>query len=59
IAARGLPLAGWIANTLAPEMPFIAENIASLHARIAAPCLGVLPRIADAMQAVPLLTLPD
>ena len=63
IAARGLPLAGWIANTLSPDMPFLAENIHTLRERIAAPCLGVLPRFTEAADAAhaaaSLLTLPD
>lgn len=42
----GLPLAGWVANCVEPEMPALQENIASLAARIPAPCLGVIPRLA-------------
>lgn len=42
IQARGLRLAGWVANQLEPEMPVFAENLASLQQRIAAPCLGVV-----------------
>ncbi|RMD70535.1 MAG: dethiobiotin synthase [Gammaproteobacteria bacterium] len=43
IEASGLPLAGWVANRLAPDMPFEEENIATLSRRIHAPLLGVLP----------------
>lgn len=43
IAARGLTLAGWIANRVDPEMLRFAENLAALETRIAAPLLGVLP----------------
>lgn len=43
IAVDGLPLAGWVANSLEPEMPAYAENLATLQARIAAPLLGVVP----------------
>lgn len=43
IAGAELPLAGWIANTLDPKMPFLKENIAALGERIPAPLLGVLP----------------
>lgn len=41
IAARGLRLAGWVANRIDPAMAVADENVASLDARIAA------PRIAD------------
>lgn len=43
IRAHGCQLAGWIANTLEPQMPCLEENIASIAARIAAPLLGILP----------------
>lgn len=40
IAQSGLPLAGWIANQVDPDMDCYAENLASLRQRIAAPCLA-------------------
>jgi dethiobiotin synthetase len=43
IAARGLPLAGWIGNTLDPAMARREENLACLRDSITAPCLGVIP----------------
>lgn len=43
ICARGLRLAGWVANTVDPDMAIFEENIASLKQRIQAPCLGVIP----------------
>ena len=43
----GLPLAGWVANVLDGEMPALQENIASLAQRLPAPCLGVVPRLAE------------
>jgi len=52
-------LAGWIANALPPEMPLLADNIASLRERMPAPLWGVLPPRADtaaateALQAMP------
>jgi dethiobiotin synthetase len=46
IAARGLPLAGWVANAIDPEMPKRPENVAALRARIAAPLLGEVPFLA-------------
>lgn len=44
----GLPLAGWVANVLDADMPALQENIDSLAQRIPAPCLGVVPRLAEA-----------
>ncbi|MEY4729353.1 MAG: dethiobiotin synthase [Pseudomonadota bacterium] len=43
--ARGLTLAGWVANTLDPDMPVFDENIATLQQRIHAPLLGVVPHL--------------
>ena len=43
IAARGLVLAGWVANVLDADMAMLDENIAALRQRIAAPLLGVVP----------------
>ena len=45
IAARGLTLAGWIANEVDPAMRFGAENITALRRRIAAPLLGRIPHL--------------
>lgn len=45
IAARGLVLAGWIANHIDTEMLFPQENIAALSVRLPAPLLGVVPRL--------------
>jgi dethiobiotin synthetase len=42
IFARGLKLAGWIANTIDPQMSAFQENLQSLEKRIPAPCLGVV-----------------
>lgn len=47
ITARGLKLAGWVANQLDPQMNVFEENLQSLKERLAAPCLGVLPWLAD------------
>ena len=43
IAARGLPLAGWVANRVDPAMLRFEENLAALNARLPAPLLGVVP----------------
>jgi len=42
IQARGLKLAGWVANTLEPRMDALDENIHALQQRIPAPCLAVV-----------------
>ena len=47
IAARGLTLAGWVANRIDPAMPRQEENIAALAARLGAPLLGSVPHVAD------------
>ncbi len=45
IVARGLVLAGWVANTVDPDMRFERENIDALEQRIPAPLLGHVPRL--------------
>ena len=59
ILARGLRLAGWVANRIDPAMPVADENIATLQARLKAPCLGTLPFMAatDPREAARRLTL--
>ncbi len=44
IAARGLRLAGWVANTIDPAMGHMRGNIEALAARLDAPLLGHVPR---------------
>lgn len=43
ILSRGLKLAGWVANVIDSDMPYLNKNIQSLKTRIHAPCLGVVP----------------
>ncbi|MBY0574404.1 MAG: dethiobiotin synthase [Undibacterium sp.] len=45
IAASGLKLHAWVANTVDAEMAYFDENVQALSQHIAAPCLGVIPRI--------------
>jgi len=45
IEAAGLPLAGWIANSVDPRMSAREENIATLATALRAPLLGVLPHL--------------
>ncbi len=44
-----VPLAGWVANQIDPQMSRFEENIQTLKDMIPAPCLGVVPR----------MTIPD
>lgn len=57
IRARGLVLAGWIANRVDPEMLLADENIATLRASLDAPCLGELPWQLDPAAAATRLDL--
>lgn len=43
IRATGLPLAGWIANHIDPDMSCVEENIQTLSLMIDAPLLGRIP----------------
>ena len=43
IAARGLKLAGWVANGIDPAMPRFEENRTALAARLDAPLLATIP----------------
>ncbi len=43
VRADGLTLAGWVANSIDPEMACRDENIATLRERLSAPLLGVVP----------------
>lgn len=45
IQSRQLTIAGWIANTLSEEMPFLEENLQTLKDRIFAPFLGIIPSL--------------
>jgi dethiobiotin synthetase len=51
IKSRHLRLAGWIANTIDPDMPHLADNLSTLHHELGerhqAPCLGVIPWVDD------------
>lgn len=47
IAARGLNLAGWVANRIDPAMLRFEQNLDALSQRLSAPLLGVVPFQAD------------
>ena len=60
IRARGLRLAGWVANQVDARMACVAENVETLRARLGAPLLGFVPYQAqpDPAQVASLLALP-
>jgi dethiobiotin synthetase len=60
IRARGLRLAGWVANQVDARMACVDENVDTLRARIDAPLLGFVPHQAapDAARIAALLALP-
>lgn len=43
IMQSGVPLAGWVANGIDPDMACFAENLAFLRKNIPAPCLAEIP----------------
>jgi dethiobiotin synthetase len=47
VAARGLAFSGWIGNGIDPDFPRRDANIETLAARLAAPCLGIVPWMAE------------
>lgn len=61
IAAAGLPLAGWVANHIDPDMAVADANVATLERLLAAPLLGRVPYMEtpDALFASKHLRLPD
>jgi dethiobiotin synthetase len=61
IKTRGLPLAGWIANRIDPDMLCYDENLATLRRLIPAPLLGELPfqPTPDPHSLAATLTLPQ
>lgn len=47
VRARGLTLAGWIANGVDPTLAHTAANVDTLNDTLNAPCLGNVPYLAD------------
>jgi dethiobiotin synthetase len=41
----GLKIAGWVANQVDPDMPFLDDNIESLKTLLDVPFIGTLPRL--------------
>lgn len=60
IRARGLALAGWVANRIDPAMARFEDNVAALLERLDCPLLGTLPfdPTCDPSQAADSLRLP-
>jgi dethiobiotin synthetase len=50
ITSRKLIVAGWVANCLSSEMPFLQENIKTLQSKIDAPLLGSIPPLPKHLQ---------
>ena len=50
VKARGLELAGWIANQIDPQMARQTENLESLKTRIDAPFLGLIPHLSEELK---------
>ena len=59
IIARGLKLAGWVANRIDPNMNRFDENLAALKERLPAPLLGIIPPASTPRTAAQHLALPD
>ena len=59
IRARGLTIAGWVANQIDPHMAEFDANVEALEERIRAPLLGVVEwqKVPDASKVI--LDLPD
>lgn len=59
IERDGLRLTGWVANIVDPATSRLDENLATLGERLAAPCLGRVPRlpVANAAEVACLLDL--
>lgn len=52
IRSDGMPLAGWVANRVDPEMARFDENLETLNAMLPAPCLGVVPHLGKGASGV-------
>jgi dethiobiotin synthetase len=62
IASLHVPWAGWVGNHLDPEMAQVTENVATLHARLPGPCLGIQAFLQQAIAGpdqLQWLTLPE
>jgi dethiobiotin synthetase len=51
VECDGLRVAGWVANIVDAQTSRLEENLATLAERLAAPCLGRVPRLVEATPA--------
>lgn len=51
IRSMGLPVAGWVANRLDPQMSRYGENLAALRELLSAPFLGEIPFVDKPLEA--------
>lgn len=51
IIRDGLPLAGWVANGVSAHVSRWNDNLATLHERLPAPCVGEVPYLAGGASA--------
>jgi len=58
VAQRGLTLAGWVGNAIDPGFARRDANVATLTARLPAPCLGIVPWMQAPDVARAALSLP-
>ena len=61
ITARKLPIAGWVANCIDPDMARVEQNLTTLKSLINAPLLGFVPHnpAGGYLVAANFLSLPD
>ncbi len=52
ILGDGVPLLGWVANCVDPEMQLLEQNIDTLQQFIPAPLLGIIPFLTDISPAL-------
>lgn len=48
IIGDGLPLAGWVANVVDPQVARLQDNLDTLAERLPAPCIGQVPYLSSA-----------
>jgi dethiobiotin synthetase len=59
IAASGLQLVAWVANTVDDSMLYQVENIQALKLRLPVPCLGLIPRLPNSQSSKQAATYLD
>ncbi|MCL1123631.1 dethiobiotin synthase [Shewanella surugensis] len=61
ILKAGIRIAGWVANCVDPDMPYVDDNLMTLLEVMSAPCLGIIPYLSvpKATVATKYLVLPQ